>query len=120
MVSPKAADLMEPYFINQFSLSKWQRSTLHRRGHRGHRSGAAEHWGKDCDDVAQRTHTMNDHSPPPPKSVGLQIRKLTRQLYRNHKTKYFDSLNLNLKPVIVQEGGTHGQQKSRIQYISIQ
>lgn len=44
MVIPKAPDLMELYFINQFSLSKWQRSTLHRRGHRGHRSGAAEHW----------------------------------------------------------------------------
>lgn len=103
---------MELYFINQFSLSKWQRSTLHRRGHRGHRSGAAEHWERIVMTLL-REHIpwMNTHLTPP-KFVGLKICKLASQLYRN-KTGYFDSLNLNLKPVIIQEGSTHGQQKSR-------
>lgn len=102
---------MELYFINQFSLSKWQRSTLHKRGHRGHRSGAAEHWERIVMTLL-REHIpgMNIHLLPPSlwvcKSANLQVN------YTEIKPGIL-TLNLNMKPVIIQEGGTHGQQRSR-------
>lgn len=62
--------------------------------------------------------------PPPPNSADLQICKLTRQLYRHPKTKYFDYLNFNKSDTSNHSRRQHTQSKEqaehKIQYISIQ
>lgn len=84
----------------------WQRSTLNKRGHRGHISGADEHWKRIVMLLLRKQVPWIYTSPPI-----LHICKSANwQLYRNPKPVSILS-NLNLKLAIIQEGGTHGQQR---------
>jgi len=77
---------LETTLYHQFSLSKWQRSTFHRRGHGGHSSGADGHWTVMLLLLSEHGPWTIPPAPSAPNFADLQICNLTRQLYRNPKT----------------------------------